>query len=202
MNHVTQPFVDDAFWDAFRYVSGEMSESEASDFEGRLADDVSLCECVAEATRLSTLIYRPAVSTTLRTSGDLISVAGSDSASASLSVGGRRTLSAAARATAVVSVCCCLAIVVLAVFSAREMGDGGVASNPSSGADAEFLVDLWSSGDAGSGGPVTEESAETDMFGPLEVPEWMMVAVSQEYSGAESENAADPEDLLFEDESI
>jgi hypothetical protein len=47
---------DDRSWEAFRYVYGEMSETERTSFELRMRDDEALCDAVEQAVELTEAI--------------------------------------------------------------------------------------------------------------------------------------------------
>ena len=51
-----QPDADDALWLAMRYVLGELSDEQAESFEAAMAEDVTLCEAVLQATQLNSAV--------------------------------------------------------------------------------------------------------------------------------------------------
>lgn len=52
MNHPSTQSADQTLWQAYRFVAGEMSEAESLAFEVRLEAEPQLCEVVVEATQL------------------------------------------------------------------------------------------------------------------------------------------------------
>lgn len=156
---------EDRLWRAFLYVSGELSNGESDEFERLMLEDDQLCEAVIEATQLTS-----AVAGSRSVSPQVVSMTDLPPLTASKLRRGRWA--------GLVAICCCMFVVVVtSQFS--TLSDPSVAVSET--AEAEQLVDAWA--DSRS----TEVLAEIDHsdFGPqdLEVPGWMMAAVSLEGSG-------------------
>jgi anti-sigma-K factor RskA len=171
---------DQALWEAFQYVSGELSMDQALSFEQRLETDALLCEAVVQATQLSAAardlsVPSPAVS--------LIGQGGSRTVT-DLPVApvGRRVLAVACSVT-----CCCLLLALAISPSDRNQNATSVASSlqttADSGSEAEEILTLWNA-DAEYLSPALEdpgdETAEMPFDTELDVPAWMIAAVNLE----------------------
>ena len=56
MSNSDNSFSEEQFWQAFRFISGELSEGDEQIFEDDLAADSALCEAVAEETKLELIV--------------------------------------------------------------------------------------------------------------------------------------------------
>jgi hypothetical protein len=149
-------------WQAFLYVSGEMSPAEAETFEDQLAHDQEAREAVAAAVKL---VGRLAASRPAETR-----------ALAALPVADRTTRKVAAAATIAASLLVCWSLV------RHSPGP----ANPS-GEDARQLISYWSAawspGDNGSA-----DSIADDEESEVGVPSWMLAAVEPAPPKATEEN--------------
>lgn len=156
---------EDQLWRAFLYVSGELSDDKADEFERQLMDDELLCEAVVEASRLTS-----AVADSFQTSPQRLVATDCSRRPAKNRLQG---------VAALVAVCCCVFAVVSAMqFSATPEQQFGY-SEPT---EAEQLVDAW----ADSFSETAPQSADHGDFAEqtLEVPDWMVVAVALDASDA------------------
>ncbi len=162
--HHTDSEADPRFFRAVQYVLGELSETDRDAFEAALADDVTLCIAVAEATQLVSGIHaalKPAAVVPVAHPG----------------VPKRDRWSAAALAAAATAV----AATLLATFG---------APHPAANSQAVKLVSLWR--DAGrseigaTSNEATIESVATTPIHDDRVPPWMLAAVSLEHRPARS----------------
>lgn len=162
--HHTDSEADPRFFRAVQYVLGELSETDRDAFEAALADDVTLCIAVAEATQLVSGIHA-----TLKPTA-VIPV---DHPAAPK----RDRWSAAAFAAAAIAV----AATLLATFS---------APHPAVDSQAIKLVSLWrDAGRSEIGAASSEPAIESVVATPIHddhVPPWMLAAVSLEHRPARS----------------
>lgn len=186
MNEEQRQFSEDEHWLAFRYVAGELSVTEAEAFELQMLDDPRLCDAVVEAGMLTTTI------------------ASTEKQSPTVSVAAVRQEQRSSprpqtAIASIVAVCCCLVVVVLTARLATtpDVGGESVASSGSADAgDVEVLVDVWADGISDD---AEIESLETDVLSQdLEVPGWLMAAVSLD-AGESSGSERLPADSLLDD---
>lgn len=179
------PADDDRHWQAFCYLQGEMSADEAEQFEQQMLNDADLCAAVAETSLLTSAVSAvpPATIT------PALSTAGRKTSS------GRRVTASLAVAAAV---CCCAA----ATLYLSVDRSSGTASSSVTGriSDADFLVTAWADSMESESEPETG-SPETTDDEELNVPDWMLAAVSDHQpsaaeDGGTVENDRDSEELL------
>ncbi len=174
------PDRDSLNWLAVQYVLGELSESEASAFEERLAVDLTACEAIAEATRLTLalqlaaadrVVVRDHVAIT-----DLSAVALShqlELRSCSMrraSRGSWLALTGAAMAAA-------------GLLAAISLGPAGSRQEPLAQVDrtASELVSLWRTGSLMAATVLDDADVEVDESNhEVAVPNWLFTAVSLE----------------------
>ena len=186
MNNDSRNITDEQFWRAFEYVADEMTAEDVTVFEQELFENVSLCEAVAQATRLTTAIASQSRQTRVPLSRY-----------ESVPPEWQRKNRIVAAVTAV---CCCL---LLALMVSRNSGlltlSPGLALSESTlaadSSEAELLVSVWADGFAADHDLETEVS-EPDDSG-LEVPDWLLTAVSMVDGPADSS-----EDRLNDDSEI
>ena len=143
----------DLDWQAFLYVSGEMIDADLQAFEGRLAEDQSAREAVAQAVELLSKMTAGA------NSGNAIAIANVQP------VGGRTIFAAIATAAALVLVCFSLTRRPLSEFDSEPVRE---------------LVSLWSgSADLSEDWSETDLSpvAASEEADDLAIPGWMLAAV-------------------------
>lgn len=162
-----QSFTEEQLWQAFRYVSAEMSPEEAESFEDRMLANTDVCEAVAEATRLTGII---AVSD-IKPDASLVCLAEDVSAT-------RPWWSSVAASTAV---CCCLMLIGLMTLRLQTVdespsGHETVMESADGLADAELLVNAWV--DSVSAEDVLDSDTVESVQADLDVPEWMIAAVT------------------------
>ena len=169
MKNKRSNFSEDELWLAFQYVAGELSTVEAEVFEQQLRDCVSLCEAVVEATLLTSAVAgsqqyeaRPAVATAVS----------------------RQTNRGHSGIAALVAVCCCI----FAVFIATQFSDTAAVVAVES-TEAERLVDAWADTFSTDN---HQEVYNTDFQQQeLDVPDWLMAAVSLAESNDQTGNSLD-----------
>lgn len=162
---------EDRLWEAFQYVSGEMSESRSFDFETRLEHDTELCTAVAEVSLLMAATADSSGGRIQQTSQRSVSVV-----SAELRPERTKSGSSVRRLLAtVVAVCTCICITFL---STRNIEDELLVSSSADSAvsEAETLVLVWM-GD-GQEEIDRESFQEETLPGDLEVPDWMLAGVT------------------------
>ena len=149
-------------WQAFLYLSGEMSPAEAKTFEDQLAHDQEAREAVAAAVELvgSLAATRPAEARALPV----------------VPVSDRTTRRFAAAATVAASLLICWSLVRHSPGPARPSGE-----------DARQLIsywsEAWSPGENGSA-----DSVADDDDSEMNVPSWMLAAVEPALPKASEEN--------------
>ncbi|MEQ9411113.1 MAG: hypothetical protein RIK87_25600 [Fuerstiella sp.] len=200
---------EDQLWRAFRYVAGELSASEVEDFEQQVLTDVTLGDAVAEATLLASAVAsgcadasvssvtkrKPTTSKPAASSCSIGSVLPVATPSSSPVVGsGRRVIAAAAT---IVS-CLCFAMLIfrpgVPVDSITELVE---AEEPGS---VEMLVTVW----VDSSDSLTEFEAELEepVEPELDVPDWMLAAVSLTAISEHDRPAGVDEDLMPDDRDL
>ena len=145
---------EEQLFQAFQYVAGELSASEADCFEQRLQVEPLLFEAVAEATILtSAVLTSKARQTHVTCSGQSTPV---------------RSISRSI--AAVVAMACCLVLTVL-LSSSHEPETA--ATNVE---DAELLVSTWADSFAEQAEYESEVEDQADQN--LDVPDWMLAALT------------------------
>lgn len=183
---------DELSWQAMRYVSGEMSESEAATFEELLSSDEAACEAVSRAVQLS-FVVRDAFETEPAKTVELPekpeTVASKVLAVRSLPPMAARWMSLATAIAAVAAV--------LMVASSVENGTE-VAVVTNSGTEASELVDLWTqaadvlpqetpAATTGDERIVQTDESPIDAVDLVDVPDWLLVALETQQRGDEDE---------------
>lgn len=162
-------------WQAFLYVSGELSADDEQKFEDQMLVEPLLCEAVVDASRLTT-----AVADGLRfLPSSVVPTVAATGLKTTLATTNRRPIRSRREVfTACAAVCCCLAAVLMTVqFAATpEAQISGVQPT-----DAEQLVDAWA--DSYSNEFATEADHGDFEQQQLNVPDWMMAAVSLDAAG-------------------
>lgn len=167
------PLSEDEQWLAFRYVAGELSDAETEAFELQMLDDQRLCDAIVDATLLTTAIAAERTAVGVK----VLPVA----ATVSPSTGGRRAV------VAIVTTCCCMAVVVLASqYAGLPQNTNAFAAVVRS--EAEILVDAWAEGfdEDTLVEPLPADIGEAD----LEIPGWLMAAVSLDGADATTDGAS------------
>lgn len=154
-------FTDEDFWQAFRYVAGEMSGEEQMEFEALLETRLSLCLAVAEASALTLTVAVDASSTKTVPSPVILDRCSST-----------RGRSSHRRIAAVISLASCL---ILAVFVGKHTVPT-LVTETTSGADAELLVAAWADGIENQ--EATDAFTDEEPVTELQVPDWMLAAVT------------------------
>lgn len=188
-------FQSDVEWQAFLYVTDEMSDDEATQFEDRMTNDVEICRAVADATILLSAL----------TSGEFQQGTPARPAGAErdcvpidqLSIHGQKPNTRSGGVFAAAVCLACLLFVGLAVFKSGKHGHEIASSEKSS---ATELVSAWASGsyrevESTSVDASMSELLEDDGIAhglELEVPTWMLMAVEDtEAAPKESENGSE-----------
>ena len=140
----------DRNWQAFLYVSGEMSPAAAEEFELQLADDQSAREAVADAVQL------------LATMAAGVKPAAADPIAMPQSISPARNFAALVTVAALVLVC-------LSVIHLRQSGRDN--------APARELVSLWAESRSLTDDSVEADGASNGGDEDLTVPGWMLAAV-------------------------
>ncbi len=164
MNGQKIQFSDEQLWQAFRYVGAELSTVEVEAFEQQMLRDVSLCEAVAEATKLTSTVAASGLPRHMI-------VASPATLSHHANPVGRYRIVALTAA-----LCGCLTlIVVLSGF--RDTSDGAIeAVAQLDSTDAELLVAAWV--ENYSAQTVDESEFDETIQQELAVPDWMLAAVT------------------------
>ena len=153
-------------WEAFQYVSGDLTVEESEQFELRMADDADLCDAVAEATLLTLSVAE------LPAGSESISL----QAAATQEQVPQQSRSAHRAIATIVSLTCCLA---LGVFLLRSPSAPSPASSTEATVadqttdNAEDLVNAWADSFADE-----ESETEVAVADELEVPDWMFAAMT------------------------
>jgi len=156
----TQP-TDDSQWQAFLYVQGDMSVSDAETFEQQMLRSPELCETVAE---LSLLTSAVAVSNNVATVTPCPPIRLPQQSNAH-------------RALAVfVAGCCC--IVSFLMVSDRSLNPLPRIAETSDSNEASLLVAAWVDG-ADDNEELDETYSESSIEATLDIPEWMLAGLSQ-----------------------
>ena len=179
---VTTNSEDSALWEAFRYVAGEMTPGETEAFESRLQTDDQLCESVITATRLTCVCSDiPDV----RPTEDSTSTLSKDDKISGFSRSGRPVAFSHRVLVVVISVACCLLLIITGYTVDSEESLELLVQNTSesTGAvyDAEQLVTLWNSDSSvlpGDDVVENEEASEFELATDVEIPSWIVAAVS------------------------
>ena len=183
MNKEQKQFSEDDHWLAFRYVSGELSAADAEAFELQMLDDPRLCDAVVEAGLLVTTI------------------ASTEKQPAAAREKQRVSPRPQTAIASFVAVCCCLLVVSLAarLATTRDSGSESVASSGSAEVEnVEVLVDVWIDGISDD---AEMESIEADLLSQdLEVPGWLMAAVSLDVGEPSASDRAPAGSLLDDTE--
>lgn len=185
-------FTEEELWRAFEYVSGDLNEQDAEDFEQQMLTDNSLCEAVAEAVRLSV-----DVAACTDTAEQRLFVQQTESRQASPD-------SRSVTAATVVTICCCLALTaLLAVFVSKETSvpiakTGGRIQ--AANLDAELLVDVWVESVAADAVAETEHS--DDFSSDLDVPDWMLAALTLADVAGREDSDMPVEGLMPDDSDV
>ena len=168
----TKKYNEKQFWQACRYVMGELSDAEFEQFEDQLAVDIRLCDDVIEATRLMACAQTvdPVLSRQLMPA--VVHVPQSSNLS--------RTLASIAALAA------CVVLLFVATLTSPP---------PVADPNAEVLVDAWLE-NALDNEPA--EVLDNDEYAPeLDVPDWMIAGVS--LAELEFDHTGMPDDLMPED---
>ena len=145
-------------WTAFRYIAGELSAAEASEFEEQLSADQAACEAVARAVQLTEAV--------------------SGLAPSQLPMPTPRKPAAAPRrnswaAIGVTAACVCLAIGALVW---ERGGSTGPALSQSDTSGADRLLNLWEVANPDPAAWVEEDDFEAADEDDFSVPSWMLAA--------------------------
>ncbi len=169
MNVKDTSFTESQFWQAFEYVAGDLSPEDSEAFELRLLDDVPLCEAVAAAVQMTSGIAACKVPSALSTNATgLPAVRRLENRSSQTAPASR------AIAAMIATSCCCLLLAF--VLSTTHLKPGQtMAGNLQDADDAEWLVSAWA---AGKTDEPMWETDEREYEQELDVPEWMLAAVS------------------------
>jgi hypothetical protein len=150
---MSQPIAEHLNWLALQYVLGELSESDRSTFELRLADDLQACEAVVAATRLAMTLQ---AATSIVAPAAVMPVRSKSLTGAWLAIG----MTSAA-----------MALSCLLVFR---------TPTPATPSSAAQLVSLWHA-EADAGDEDSDDGDDLmDAAGDVAVPGWMLAAVSLE----------------------
>lgn len=161
----TSPAENADQWQAYRYVTGELTDTEAASFESRLAEDVSLQTELADAVTLATGLLQVQIT------------ASPSKRSASLQMPLLKRWPIVT--TAAVCLLACGLVMTLKPLATHDIpivesaGDGA-------GLDAVSVVSMWSAlGESDSLALTAASDAHggTDDDTPLDVPNWMLLAV-------------------------
>lgn len=177
---------DDVQWSAMQYVLGELSDEQTELFEAAMADDVTLCEAVLAATRLTCGIARACKS---QASNQLM-IAGvtmiAEPVPCSRPAYARFGVFAAASAM----ILAVLAMVTLQ--SGQNSGNFAVADDATADALALLLDDAL----ANDMNPELEEwTVSDDSVSSLVAPEWLLTAVDLDAAAAaEGHSGISPDD--------
>jgi len=147
---------DDARWQAFLYVHGELSADDADAFEQQMLHDTELCEKVAEASLLSSAVVecrdepaivhiRPPVRST-----------------------GLRSLAV------IVTGCCCAALMMFVVDPSDT--DPAVDAGTTDGTEASVLLAAWID-NADNDDELYDQETDSSFEPDLEIPEWMLAGI-------------------------
>jgi ferric-dicitrate binding protein FerR (iron transport regulator) len=140
----------DRHWQAFLYVSGEMSPAEAEEFEAQLADDQTAREAVADAVQL------------LATMAASVTPAATEITATPQSIPQSRHFAALVTVAALVLVC-------LSLIHLRQSGRDN--------SPARELVSLWAESQSLTDDSVEADGASNGEDEDLTVPGWMLAAV-------------------------
>lgn len=164
---------DDIFWQAFRYVTGELVEAEDVAFEARLENDAVACEAVCEVTKI---VYAVSAVPNARSTKPVVKATVLRPAANS-----GRSLAAT-----IASIACCLLLLIMLGRQSQDVSE--VASMSETGSsDAELLLAAW----IDSRGPLVEDERghEDSVAEDLDVPEWMLAGLTlsdvEEVNGTE-----------------
>ena len=149
---------EEQLWQAFQFVSGELSVDETKRFEERLESDPFLCDAVVEATLLtsSVLHCQPEESAT--------QVIHSHSRG--------RAHNFSRSIAAVVALACCLILAVVL----SNMPEAETETVQADVIDAEVLVTTWADSFAADIEDIPEIDEQTDQ--DLDVPDWMLAGLT------------------------
>ncbi len=151
---------EEALWQAFLYVQGDMSVKDTESFEQQMLDDADLCEKVAEASLLSSAMLE------CRNNKAVI-----HNRSAVRSPGLRRL-------AVIVAGCCCPALMMS--IADRSEKSPTMNADTTDGTEASVLLAAWiDNADSGDGEvEEDEQTADSTIDSELTVPDWMLAGIS------------------------
>lgn len=170
----------DLDWLAFCYVTGELSATDVTAFEGRLATDEGACEAVARAMELSMM-----VAVAVRSSGgspESVAKAGEPPALRAVEVtvlSCRKDLVTPSRWTgAVLTLIAASAIAAMLIVA---IGSSILTGNKVAKRDgADRLVAAWTQGEAARNEVADDNDSLDADDDDLDPPDWMLAAVTEE----------------------
>lgn len=172
MSETFQNAHDENLWQAFLYVSGDMTEAQSELFEERLLEDESLCEAVSHAVRLTAAVAEGDVDHSVLRPAPVLSVQAGPAErrrNPAATVKGHSGIAA----LAALAMCLC---VMWAISGFQDREPGGAVALETSETDAEWIVSVWAEESAmAATGP---DELEGDLDEDLDVPDWLVTAVS------------------------
>lgn len=181
MNEARKDGHDECFWQAFLYVSGDMTEAESQQFELLLLEDERLCEAVAQAVQITAAVARKdgaSVSRRHDSPSPALARLPVDRGSRHMTAG--RKYSGVA-ALAAVAMCAC---VMWAISGFEAPGTPEAAAVvETSDSDAKWIVSVWADESAMASSGLDEPEGALDE--DLDVPDWLVTAVSISDTDAE-----------------
>lgn len=175
-----QSLVDENHWLAMQYVSGDLTDEQAESFELAMVDDVSLCEAVLLATRLTSGIIL-ACSGELSSRPERVAVARSLTPTPTPHRRSRLALFGVFAATVA------MVLVVIGMMTPQNgAAPGKVAS--ADDAAAKMLATLLHNTSAGDMNVEFDElSVADDSVSSLVAPEWLLTAVDLDSAATQGE---------------
>ncbi|MDA1230394.1 MAG: hypothetical protein O2856_06440 [Planctomycetota bacterium] len=173
-----QPLVDENDWLAMQYVSGELTDEQAESFELAMVNDVSLCEAVLLATRLTSGIVL-ACCAEQSSRPELVSVA--------LSLTPMPRSRPRLALFGVFAATAAMVLVVIGMMTPQKIvAPGEVVS--ADDAAAEMLALLLHNASGGDMNVEFDElSVADDSVSSLVAPEWLLTAVDLDSAGTHGE---------------
>ncbi len=164
------PLIDGAQWLALQFVLGELTEEQSEQFQLAMMEDVSLCEAVVEATRLTAGISLACGSE---------SVASSPVSLATLPASTVEPVRPAFSRTIVLGAIIAMAMTVLAVVTLQNSPESALsvaADDATATADALAML-LKNDTSTYANNDFDEWSVSEDSISSLVAPEWLLTAV-------------------------
>ena len=174
MSNSDNNFSEEQLWQAFRFVSGELSEAEERVFEEDLAANGTMCEAIAEATKLAWLVSDSSISSAPSVMIAERSVPRSHS----------RSRGAAAIVTSTVAACCLL---IGALVSNQQVSKDNTPLTSAVSPETELIVGAW----VDNADESVDELSDEEPVEELDVPDWMLAAV--ELGALEEDSLMNPD---------